>query len=428
LDAREAENFDAMIRKRAALSLYDLRAEQELQNALAAAQTLGRPDVIAVIQAQLDVLLGVAPPNTIQIDPPAQGIPVGESFQFQAFVRDSQGNLLQETLTWSSNNTAVATVVAGRVSGLTVGATTITASVPGTSATADVSVIPTPRRLSLMGGNLQGTSVGQALSQPLAVRLQDSTGTALSGVDVEWTVLEGGGSLAVTPAAGGARTDAAGRSEATWTLGTTAGSNRARANVLGSTAVVFRALAGVDPGLTVAVGQTSQTVTLVSNGTIDGTVRVEGQGLQGVQVAVNGPVNQTTTTVAGTGSFSFNVQAGTYTVTVTPPAGVVAFSISATSTSTGHTVQIDGAYLRNASVGGFLVRPDGRPIRNLGVTLSGPDIATARSGTSGEVLFQVRPGTYSVAVSDPGDFTFSPASASVTVASGQTRLVRIVSN
>jgi hypothetical protein len=186
LDAREAENFDAMIRKRAALSLYDLRAEQELQNALAAAQTLGRPDVIAVIQAQLDVLLGVAPPNTIQIDPPAQGIPVGESFQFQAFVRDSQGNLLQETLTWSSNNTAVATVVAGRVSGLTVGATTITASVPGTSATADVSVIPTPRRLSLMGGNLQGTSVGQALSQPLAVRLQDSTGTALSGVGEVW--------------------------------------------------------------------------------------------------------------------------------------------------------------------------------------------------------------------------------------------------
>lgn len=74
------------------------------------------------------------------------GAPVmvpGRGAQFTATVRDAGGNVLTgRTVTWSSSNTTVATVVDGAVSTFSVGGpVTITATVEGVSATATLTVV-----------------------------------------------------------------------------------------------------------------------------------------------------------------------------------------------------------------------------------------------------------------------------------------------
>jgi hypothetical protein len=62
------------------------------------------------------------------------------------------------------------------------------------------------------------------LSQPVGLRLTDTTGRVLSDVSIEWVAPDGG---AVTAAS--ARTDSLGEAHATWTLGAHAGRQRLRA-------------------------------------------------------------------------------------------------------------------------------------------------------------------------------------------------------
>jgi hypothetical protein len=75
------------------------------------------------------------------------------------------------------------------------------------------------------GGNNQSGEVGTALPDPLRVRVVTDGGTGVAGHPVTWEVVSGGGSVSPTNTV----TDASGYAEATWTLGPTAGSGRARA-------------------------------------------------------------------------------------------------------------------------------------------------------------------------------------------------------
>lgn len=74
--------------------------------------------------------------------------------------------------------------------------------------------------------NTQTARISEQLAEPVGIRLTDSTGRALVDVPVSWTVLDGGRIEAID-----ARTDSLGEARATWTLGRTAGVQRARVQI-----------------------------------------------------------------------------------------------------------------------------------------------------------------------------------------------------
>lgn len=66
-----------------------------------------------------------------------------------------------------------------------------------------------PAQIQVVSGDLQPSTVGQELAQPLVVRVADSVGVPVAGQIVNWRVTAGDGSVfagaAITDAAGEAR-------------------------------------------------------------------------------------------------------------------------------------------------------------------------------------------------------------------------------
>src|SRR5918994_263633 len=110
----------------------------------------------------------------------------------------------------------------------------------------DIAPPPPPQatQMAASGGDGQTAHVGTALPLELAVLGTDEDGAAAEGVSVSWTVIEGGGS--VSPAS--SMTNASGVASAGFTLGPTAGQQRAQAEVSGlaGSPVVFTATATDD--------------------------------------------------------------------------------------------------------------------------------------------------------------------------------------
>jgi adhesin/invasin len=89
---------------------------------------------------------------------------------------------------------------------------------------AEAEPVPGNTRVELVGAMPAGRA-GLTLEQPVTLRFTDSTGTALVGVPVTWTLLDGG---AIDAAA---RTDSLGGATARWTLAARAGRQRLLAQV-----------------------------------------------------------------------------------------------------------------------------------------------------------------------------------------------------
>lgn len=98
-------------------------------------------------------------------------------------------------------------------------------------------------QLTAASGNNQLTGVGKALEQPLVVVAADAFGNPVAGIQVEFAVTSGGGSIA----AGAVVTDATGTAEGQWTLGVEAGVQHVTA-ASGGARAVFRAFAAAPPG------------------------------------------------------------------------------------------------------------------------------------------------------------------------------------
>ena len=84
--------------------------------------------------------------TTVTVAPTSASITVGGTIALSATVRDAQGNVMTgQTVTWSTNNSAVATVSAiGLVTGLAAGQVTITAACSGKTGTSSVTVSAPP--------------------------------------------------------------------------------------------------------------------------------------------------------------------------------------------------------------------------------------------------------------------------------------------
>jgi hypothetical protein len=84
---------------------------------------------------------------SVVIAPTSANVSVDSTVQLTATVRDAAGQTMNRSVTWTSSNTAIATVSGGLVRGVAAGSATITATSEGRSGSAQVSVsAPAPAR------------------------------------------------------------------------------------------------------------------------------------------------------------------------------------------------------------------------------------------------------------------------------------------
>jgi uncharacterized protein YjdB len=147
------------------------------------------------IRATSEGVFGVAtvtvttvPVASVTVSLNTASLPVGATTQATAILRDAVGNVLNgRTVTWSSGNTAVATVNpnTGVVTAVSAGSATITAASETKSGNATVSVTAIP--VATVTATLTPTSVGVGqTSQASAVTL-DANNNPLTGRIVTWS-------------------------------------------------------------------------------------------------------------------------------------------------------------------------------------------------------------------------------------------------
>jgi hypothetical protein len=195
-----------------------------------------------------------------------------------------------------------------------------------------------PASVGVLGGNGQQGAVGQALPNPVVVRVADADGQPVRGALVRWAVT-GGGSVA--PAS--ATTDGAGLAQAAWTLGGLVGTQTATATVEGvAQAATFTATAQM-----AATGATLAKISGDAQTGAAGTdlaqplvveLRQNGVPLSGVQVtwtASGGGSATSTTDAQGRASTTWRLgrAAGAQTITAQAPGGAAPVTFSATAQS-----------------------------------------------------------------------------------------------
>ena len=163
-------------------------------------------------------------------------------------------------------------------------------------------------------------------------------------------------------------------------------------------------------------------------GSITGQVSIEGQGIDGVTVALEGG---TTATTASGGTYRFDdLEAGTYTITISnyPADGSFnAASASATLEQDGEvvTVNFTGSWIRTSAIMGIAtVESDG--LSGLTVKISGMSESEILTGANGEYAFSgLRAGDYTIEISgfDPDDVSFDDTSSTATVAVDESKVV-----
>lgn len=129
-----------------------------------------------------------APVASVLVTPASSSIPVGQTTQLTATPRDAAGGSLQNrTVTWSSTNTAVATVsTTGLVTAVTVGGpVTIVATSEGQDGSAAVTVTPPP--VATVNVSPASSSLTPFAVVQLSATTRDASGAVLPGRVVTWS-------------------------------------------------------------------------------------------------------------------------------------------------------------------------------------------------------------------------------------------------
>ena len=133
------------------------------------------------------ITVTVVPVAAVTVSPASATIAVGGTRQLSAVTKDSAGGTLTgRVVTWSSSNTAVATVnSSGLVTGVAAGSATITATSEGKSGTAAITVIVVPVASVTVSPAAATIVVGG--TQQLSAVTKDSAGNTLNGRVVTWS-------------------------------------------------------------------------------------------------------------------------------------------------------------------------------------------------------------------------------------------------
>ena len=163
-------------------------------------------------------------------------------------------------------------------------------------------------------------------------------------------------------------------------------------------------------------------------GSVSGTVTLEGAGLSDVTVDLSGGES---TSTGGDGTYSFsNVIEGSYTVTISGYPADAEFSETSQSVSINEanrspTADFAGTYTRTSSVTGT-VTVEGMGLGGIMVVLTGMESQSEQTGDDGGFSFTgLRAGDYTVEMSgwDPDRYVFDETSESFSVAVGAQMMV-----
>lgn len=127
------------------------------------------------------------PVGSVIVSPPTANVTAGQTVSLSATVRDTSGAVVTDrVVTWSSSNTAVATVsAAGVATGVTPGVVTITATSEARSGSAAVTVLPVPVATVTLDPTSVTLEPGQTATLSATTRSAD--GTVLTGRTVTFS-------------------------------------------------------------------------------------------------------------------------------------------------------------------------------------------------------------------------------------------------
>ena len=138
---------------------------------------------------------------------------------------------------------------------------------------------PRPHQLDKVSGDKQTATPGQKLKEPLKIKVTDKNGKILAGVDVEWKIKSGGGSLSNTEG----KTNAQGIATAEWTPGSTGDQEvSVLVNTIAGTPVRNAPLVFTAQGATI-IGKWKATE--LYHNWYDGDIDVSGKQMLGYHVA-----------------------------------------------------------------------------------------------------------------------------------------------
>lgn len=133
----------------------------------------------------------------ITVTPTATNLAPGSTQQFAASVRDQSNNIMAApSVTWSSSNTAVATV---NGSGLVTAVAQGTCDIRATSGTAQSApytvVVGLIRNISVTSGDSQSATLATALTNPLVATVVDGAAQPVANEKVTWTSTDSSGDV-----------------------------------------------------------------------------------------------------------------------------------------------------------------------------------------------------------------------------------------
>jgi hypothetical protein len=165
----------------------------------------------------------VAQPVTVQVvsrsGRPVPGVPV------RFVLEEGAGKAEPQADSSDAQGIARASWTLGGVPGRQSLSVTAEGVVTPTVVTAEAEPVADNTRVTVVNEHLEGPA-GAALSQPVAVRVTDTSGVALVNVPVAWSAADDGSVVAAE-----SRTDSLGEARARWTLGPRSGTQRAYVQV-----------------------------------------------------------------------------------------------------------------------------------------------------------------------------------------------------
>lgn len=132
-----------------------------------------------------------APVATVTVSPATASVATGNDTPLEATLRDAEGNILSDrVITWSSDNTAVATVADGIVTGIAPGGpVTITATSENKSGTAQITVTGPPVANITITPDEPDVAVGFTIA--LTATIRDANGNILTDREIDWNSSNG---------------------------------------------------------------------------------------------------------------------------------------------------------------------------------------------------------------------------------------------
>lgn len=140
--------------------------------------------------ASATITVTLPPVAAVTVSPGSATLAAGETASFSAVATDANGNSLPaRPITWTSTNTAVATVSSlGLVTAVATGTATITASAEGKIGVADVIVTaPRPAPVATVHVSPAALSLQNGQSATLIAQVFDAHGNQLSGRVISWS-------------------------------------------------------------------------------------------------------------------------------------------------------------------------------------------------------------------------------------------------